>query len=166
MRTAEPPTYEQLQARAEAYCAKREACRLTVRRYLVEKYGAPNATVEEILAHLVREGFIDEQRYAKAYANDKARFYGWGVLKIRAGLAEQGIPNAAIAEALDGINEDGQRALLLRLLEGKLRALPSGDADDVLRNKLLRLAASRGFTYELASSAVEEALAKQLHEEK
>lgn len=166
MRTAEPPTYEQLQARAESYCAKREACRLTVRRYLVEKYGAPNAAVEEILARLVREGFIDEQRYAKAYANDKARFYGWGVLKIRAGLAEQGIPSGAIAEALDGISVEEQRVLLRRLLESKLRALPSDDDEGVLRNKLLRLAASRGFTYELASSAVEEALAKQLHEEK
>lgn len=166
MRTAEPPTYEQLQARAESYCAKREACRLTVRRYLVEKYGAPNAAVEEILARLVREGFIDEQRYAKAYANDKARFYGWGVLKIRAGLAEQGIPSGAIAEALDGVSVEEQRALLRRLLESKLRALPSDDDEGVLRNKLLRLAASRGFTYELASSAVEEALAKQLHEEK
>lgn len=166
MRTAEPPTYEQLQARAESYCAKREACRLTVRRYLVEKYGAPNAAVEEILARLVREGFIDEQRYAKAYANDKARFYGWGVLKIRAGLAEQGIPSGAIAEALDGISVEEQRVLLRRLLESKLRALPSDDEEGVLRNKLLRLAASRGFTYELASSAVEEALAKQLHEEK
>ena len=165
MRTAEPPTYEQLQARAEAYCAKREACRQTVRRYLVEKYGAPHAMVEGIVAHLVREGFIDERRYAKAYANDKARFNGWGMLKIQAGLVEQGIANAAIAEALDGINEDGQRALLLRLLEGKLRALPSGDADDVLRNKLLRLAASRGFPYELASSAVEETLAKRLRGE-
>ena len=166
MRTAESPTYEQLQARAESYCAKREACRLTVRRYLVEKYGAPNAAVEEILARLVREGFIDEQRYAKAYANDKARFYGWGVLKIRAGLAEQGIPSGAIAEALDGISVEEQRVLLRRLLESKLRALPSDDEEGVLRNKLLRLAASRGFTYELASSAVEEALAKQLHEEK
>ncbi len=166
MRTAEPPTYEQLQARAESYCAKREACRLTVRRYLVEKYGAPNAAVEEILARLVREGFIDEQRYAKAYANDKARFYGWGVLKIRAGLAEQGIPSVAIAEALDGVSVEEQRALLRRLLESKLRALPSADGESSLRNKLLRLAASRGFTYGLASSAVEEALAKQLHEEK
>lgn len=162
MRTAEPPTYEQLQARAESYCAKREACRLTVRRYLVEKYGAPNAAVEEILARLVREGFIDEQRYA----NDKARFYGWGVLKIRAGLAEQGIPSVAIAEALDGVSVEEQRALLRRLLESKLRALPSADGESSLRNKLLRLAASRGFTYGLASSAVEEALAKQLHEEK
>jgi len=166
MRTAEQPTYEQLQTRAEAYCAKREACRLTARRYLVEKYGVPNATVEEILAHLVREGFIDEQRYAKAYANDKARFNGWGALKIRAGLAELGIPSGAIAEALDGISVEEQRALLRRLLVSKLRALPSGDDEGVLRNKLLRLAASRGFPYELASSAVEEALAKRLHEEK
>ncbi len=166
MRTAEPPTYEQLQARAEAYCAKREACRLTVRRYLVKKYGAPNATVEEILAHLVREGFIDEQRYAKAYANDKARFNGWGALKIQAGLAEQGIPSGAIAEALGGIRVEEQRALLRRLLVSKLRTLPSADGESSLRNKLLRLAASRGFPYELASSAVEEALAKRLHEEK
>ena len=166
MRTAEQPTYEQLQTRAEAYCAKREACRLTVRRYLVEKYGAPNAAVKEILAHLVREGFIDERRYAKAYANDKARFNGWGTLKIQAGLAEQGIPNGAIAEALDGISVEEQRTLLRRLLESKLRALPSADGESSLRNKLLRLAASRGFTYELASSAVEEALAKRLHEEK
>ena len=114
----------------------------------------------------MREGFIDEQRYAKAYANDKARFNGWGALKIRAGLAEQGIPSGAIAEALDGISVEEQRALLRRLLVSKLRALPSGDDDGVLRNKLLRLAASRGFPYELASSAVEEALAKRLHEEK
>jgi recX family len=166
MRTAEQPTYEQLQTRAEAYCAKREACRLTVRRYLVEKYGAPNAAVKEILAHLVREGFIDERRYAKAYANDKARFNGWGTLKIQAGLAEQGIPNGSIAEALDGINVEEQRAILHKLLESKLRALPCDDGEGVLRNKLLRLAASRGFPYELASSAVEEALAKRLHEEK
>ena len=76
---------DEARVKAEIYCAKAERCKCEVLHKL-QLWGAPEEHEENILAHLVKEGYIDESRYAKAFVRDKYRFSQWGTMKISQAL--------------------------------------------------------------------------------
>ena len=67
-------------------CAGRECCRSDIRRKLA---ALPPADAEDILATLCREGYLDDARYARAFARDKSALQGWGSLKIKLALQQK-----------------------------------------------------------------------------
>ena len=74
-----------------AYCSSAERCRADVEEKL-RKAEASEEEKENILERLVAEGFIDERRYAKAFAADKFRFSKWGKRKIEFALRAKRVP--------------------------------------------------------------------------
>ena len=94
---------------------------------------------------LQTEGFLDEQRYARAFANDKLRFQGWGRLKIRAALVQKGVASKAVQVALDELDEDTYNETMQKLAEKKRRELRSERDHYVLRQKLSRFLYGHGF---------------------
>src|SRR5210317_1648366 len=92
-------------AKAMEYCARSEKSRNEVRSFL-EKNAASEQDIDDILATLVEEKFIDELRYAMAYVADKYRFNSWGKIKISYNLSSKGIAPAIIREALDSLDPD------------------------------------------------------------
>lgn len=94
---------------------------------------------------LAEEKYVDDYRYASAYARDKASISGWGSLKIRHMLSAKGIKREVIDEALENIDEDKASARLDRLIESKARSLKD---DPQARLKLMRYALGRGYGYE------------------
>lgn len=129
--------------RAAALCSASEHCIADIRQKLT-RWGIGNNDAQSIVDRLVQERFIDENRYAVAFAKDKFRFSGWGRIKIRYTLQQKQISDSDIAEALAVIDEGQYTARLLDLL--KTRAHPLADEDpESRRAKLFRFAASRGF---------------------
>ena len=53
---------------------------------MLERHGAEKPDIESILKHLVKEGYVDEGRYARALVHDKVRFAKWGRVKIAQAL--------------------------------------------------------------------------------
>jgi regulatory protein len=78
---------------------------------------------EKVLDVLVAEKYIDEQRYASAFARDKASLAGWGGTKIRYMLASKGIPRDIVEHALEDIDDSKARMKLEKLMENKFRSL-------------------------------------------
>ena len=70
---------------AERYCSGAEHCCQEVRQML-ERHKAENADIERIIRHLIKEGYIDESRYAAAFVHDKVRFAKWGRVPSGGGL--------------------------------------------------------------------------------
>lgn len=124
-------------------CSLRETCRKDVQTKL-ERRGADAKTIEDILTRLEKDGFIDENRYARAFVHDKYLFDKWGRLKIRNSLRLKGISQGDINDALQQINEEIYLDNLKSIVENKRRTTKA-DTSFALSQKLLRFATSRGY---------------------
>lgn len=131
-------------AKAEAYCARAEHCAADVRRKLFE-WQAPANLFDEIEENLYANDFINDSRFCHAYVHDKMEYQAWGRLKIKAGLQALQLPDSAIREALDSIDETKYFDNLRHLIEQHSSA--SSAKTDEYSDKLLRFLLQRGFTY-------------------
>lgn len=123
------------------------------------------------VASLVKDRYVDDLRYACAFARDKAVISGWGPVKIRRSLALKGVDKDIIDEALEAVDLHESSEKMEKVLAGKFRSLycsaekkaakassgRSGMKQD-LRIRLLRFAAGRGYGYEEAAPVVERLL--------
>ena len=113
-------------------------------------------TQARVIAFLLDERYIDEERYCRAFINDKIRYNRWGKKKVAQALYMKGISSSVYQSMLDEMAEEGYEEILLPLLQSKLRTLQGkGLSDYELRGRLLRFALQRGFTYEQASACLE-----------
>lgn len=110
---------------AAAYCSRSEHCRADVFPKL-EKYELSQGELEKLFAYLSREEFLNESRYAKAYALDQFRFHRWGRIKIRYALQQKHLSDECITEALCAISENQYQKVLCDLLKEKLRSYREG----------------------------------------
>ena len=144
----------QLFTRAAAYCSTAERCRSEVVVKLQQWDKDHEADADAVLKRLEQEGFLDEQRYAQAFANDKMRFQGWGRQKIRLQLMQKGIAESAILAALGQLDEDVYHQTLQNLADKKRRELRREKNPYVLKQKLSRFLAGRGFSMDDIMSVV------------
>ena len=129
--------------RAEAYCSAAEHCRSEVRAML-ERHGAEKPDIENIINHLLREGFIDESRYARAFVHDKVRFAKWGRVKIAQALWQKRIPQDITDAALESIDYDEYLAALKDVVKAKFRTV-KGATEYERKMKTMRSVCSRGY---------------------
>ena len=103
---------------------------------------------ELIMEKLLADGYIDDARYARAFARDKSSLQGWGNLKISLALQRKAIAPETIAAALDEIDAEAADLKLEQLLRAKWKSL-HGEADPRRKEaKLLRYALGRGYGYD------------------
>lgn len=125
-------------------CAVKEYCCSEIASKLAAK-GATSEQIDTILNRLQDEHYIDEARYAAAFASDKFRFDHWGRIKISQALRLKGITQHIISEALhNSINEDEYRIGLLDFIKNKRRTTKAAN-DFTLKQKVARAAISRGY---------------------
>ena len=129
--------------RAEAYCSAAEHCRSEVRAML-ERHGAEKPDIESIINNLVKEGFIDESRYAHAFVHDKVRFAKWGKVKIAQALWQKRIPQDITDAALESIEDDEYLAALKDVVKAKFRTV-KGATEYERKMKTMRSVCSRGY---------------------
>ena len=145
--------FKKLLSSLQNQCARREYCSNDMLKKATMKLEGDRQAAEEIVAALVKDSYIDDFRYASAFAREKSGITGWGPLKIKMALTAKGIPNGTILSALEEIDSDKADSKLVKLMETKWRSL-SDDPQGKL--KLLRFALSRGYQYDQIKDAVEE----------
>ncbi|MBO8451989.1 MAG: RecX family transcriptional regulator [Bacteroidetes bacterium] len=104
-----------------------------------------------IISSLKKDGYLSDLRYAAAFARDRASISGWGSAKIRYALAAKGLDRDTVSAALEQIDESRASSRLEKLLETKYRSLASSsDKESVyrLRDRLIRFALGRGYSYD------------------
>ena len=135
---------EKILSALQNLCARREYCTSDIRRKALDRCEGDAAMANELVASLKADRFVDDVRYASAFAREKASLTGWGPVKIRFALRAKGIAEADIAEGLAGIEEDRAASRLEDLLQNKWKSLSD---DPQGRLKLIRFALSRGYEY-------------------
>ena len=136
-------TEEEALNRMAAYCSAAEHCKAEVNEKL-QKWGLPYEVINRIIDRLVVEKFIDEERYCRAFVNDKFRFAKWGKMKIAQVLYMKKIPSDVAWRHLNEIDEEEYLSILRDLLASKRKSIHAKD-DYELNGKLMRFAVSRGF---------------------
>ena len=148
------PTYEQALSRAAAQCSRSEHSIEQIRQKL-RQWGITPTHAEQIIAQLIDEKYLDELRYAIAYVRDKYRLQHWGRAKISTMLCLQHISQTDIAQALNEIDPQEYHDNLVHTLQAKRRTLKDQDPR-IIRDKLLRHAATRGYEAEEIIKIIEE----------
>ncbi len=129
--------------KAATYASRCEHCESEVREKLLT-WGATNEESDEIIAYLIEEHYVDNQRYANSYTKDKFRFNHWGKYKISMMLRSKDIESEFIEEALGQIDEEEYLERLKQILQDKLRLLKYSSEYEK-KGKLFKFAQSRGF---------------------
>lgn len=141
--------------KARRWCAAQERCQQEVRDKLYT-WGLHREAVEQAIAQLIGEGFLNEQRFAEHYAVSKFRQKGWGRIKIRAALEAKRVSAPCIALGLKAIEEEEYRAGIEAAVRKQTGRIREDDAF-MARQRLLRILMAKGFEPELVAQAMEAA---------
>lgn len=106
--------------KARNWCAVQERCHSEVRSKLFD-WGIREETAEQLISQLIAEGFLNEERFARAYARGKFRIKHWGRIKIVQGLKFRKISPYCIRKGLEEIEEEEYRQTLRGLFEKRCR---------------------------------------------
>lgn len=145
--------YKSALSALQTLCSKREYCIKDIRTKALQRLEGDAEAAQRAIDSLIEEGFLDELRYASAFARDKSSINGWGIHKIRQQLLAKGISQSTTALALEEIDEDKAYNKLLKLLEIKRKSL---EGEPYHRLKLIRFALSKGYDYEVVDRAIRE----------
>lgn len=141
--------------RLRTLCSRREYCRSDILKKAVAALDDDREEAARIVEELVAEKYVDDFRYASAFARDKSSISGWGRTKIAYMLSSKGIARETIDEALGSIDEVKAAGKLERLVGYKARSLKG---DSHIRLKLLRYALGRGYAYDDVNDVVNKIL--------
>ncbi|MBR1405729.1 MAG: RecX family transcriptional regulator [Bacteroidales bacterium] len=130
--------------RLQAQCARREYCRADIRVKALKALEGDVAGAEAVVASLVADRFVDDLRYAAAFAREKASLTGWGPVKIGYALAAKGIGRETVRQALEEIDGAAADRKMESVLRAKWRTLAE---DPEGKLKLLKFGLGRGYEY-------------------
>jgi regulatory protein len=136
---------DKLLASLQALCARKEYCSAEMYKKALKGLEGDEEGAAQMVELLVKDHFVDDLRYATAFARDKACLDGWGPVKIGFQLRGKGIAQAMVGEALAAVDSEKADARLRAVLEAKARTL-KGDPE--IRLKLLKFALQRGYEYD------------------
>jgi regulatory protein len=134
-------------------CSRREYCSSDIRRKALTALDNDIDSAVKVMDLLIKDKYVDDYRYSCAYARDKASIAGWGPSKIRYMLSSKGVDRDVIDRAMLEIDESKADQRLDRLVRSRYASLRN---DPQVRVKLLRYVVGRGYSYDEASSVIDE----------
>lgn len=137
-------TVDEALERLEEYCAKQERSRYQVEKKLYQ-WGIPRALQDDIVLELIQENFLNEERFAEAYARSKMRMNQWGRIKIMQGLRQHRVSNFNVDSALESLDPISYEENIKELIHKKGRTLSAALPPYEKKQKILRFLLQRGF---------------------
>lgn len=128
-------------------CSRAEQCSGDIRKKLMG-FELTEEEVDELIANLKEEKYIDDARFAKAYTKDKFRFNKWGKVKIRHSLRMKGVSENDIETGLNEIDSEKYKKLLIKTLKEKAKKTKKKNKYEKM-GQVIRFAQTRGFEPEL-----------------
>lgn len=130
-----------------ALCAQAEHCQQEMRDKM-RRWELDETVQNRIVARLVKERYVDDERYARAFVKDKIRYNKWGRRKVQQALWQKHIDTDIQQRVLDEIDEKEYLDVLRPLLKQKRKSIKA-ESDYELNQKLVRFALGRGFGFDI-----------------
>jgi regulatory protein len=152
-------TPEETRQRIREWCDRGERAHQDVRAKLF-RWNIPSGETEGLIAELIRDNLLNEERYASAFASDHFRIHRWGNHKIAQALRRKGVSDRNIQTALAALPREDESEIirsLIRKLEPKLKGLQIHQK----KYKIVRYLISRGFESDRSIVAAEHFLSAE-----
>ena len=128
-------------------CARAEHCQHEMLEKM-RRWEMSDEAQARVMARLVKERYVDDERYARAFVRDKIRYNKWGRRKVEQALWQKGIDEDIRQRVLGEVDDEEYLSVLRPLLKQKRRSTKAA-SDYELNQKLVRFALGRGFTYDV-----------------
>ncbi|WP_205508087.1 regulatory protein RecX [Longitalea arenae] len=115
-------TKEQALQKLRHYCAYQERCHAEAKEKLYS-FGLRKQMVEESLAQLIEEDYLNEERFAIQFAGGKFRMKQWGRVKIIHALKQKQVSTYCINRAMKEIDAADYEKTLHKLAEQKWKSV-------------------------------------------
>ena len=130
-----------------ALCAQAEHCQWEMLEKM-RRWELPEDAQARVMERLVRERYVDDERYARAFVKDKVRYNKWGRRKVEQALWQKHIADDIRQRTLDEVDDEEYLSVLRPLLKQKRRSTKV-QSDYEMNQKLMRFALGRGFTFDI-----------------
>lgn len=130
-----------------ALCAQAEHCQWEMTERM-QRWQLDDEAQARVMQRLVKERYVDDERYARAFVKDKVRYNKWGRRKVEQALWQKHIAEDIRQQVLDEVGDDEYTSVLRPLLEQKRRSTRA-NSDYEMNQKLTRFALGRGFTFDV-----------------
>ena len=136
-----------------ALCAQAEHCQWEMLEKM-RRWEVPEEAQARVMQRLVKERYVDDERYAQAFVKDKIRYNKWGRRKVDQALWQKHIDEDIRKRVLDEVDDDEYLSVLRPLLKQK-RKSTKANSDYELNQKLMRFAMGRGFTFDIIRQCID-----------
>jgi regulatory protein len=147
-------SYQEAIPKIEHYCTYQERCQKEVMKKLYD-LGLDEEDRMNAMQHLIKKGFLNEERFAIAFAGGKFRQKSWGKTKIVNELKARGISEYCIKKALKEIEPDDYKISLLNLAEKYAQNIKGGKVYEK-KTKTIRYLLGKGYEYDQCQYIVAE----------
>lgn len=147
-------TKEEALQKLKQYCAYQERSHYEVRQKLYE-LGIRKQDHDEIISTLIEEDYLNEERFAKAFAGGKFRMKDWGRKKIYYALKEKKVSEYSIKQAMKEIDDEEYKKNLKELAQGKYESLKD-EQYLVRKKKTIDYMLQKGYELDLVTRAINE----------
>lgn len=130
-----------------ALCAQAEHCQWEMLEKM-RRWELSDEAQARVMERLVKERYVDDERYARAFVRDKVRYNKWGRRKVEQALWTKHITDDIRQRVLDEVDDEEYLAVLRPLLKQKRRSIKA-NSDYETNGKLMKFALSRGFTMDI-----------------
>lgn len=136
-----------------ALCAQAEHCQWEMTEKM-RRWELSDEAQARVMERLTRERYVDDERYARAFVNDKVRYNKWGRRKVEQALWAKHIDEDIRQRVLDEVTDEEYLRVLRPLLQQKRRTTKAPD-EYTLNRKLVQFALSRGFTFDIIQQCLD-----------
>ena len=136
-----------------ALCAQSEHCQWEMTEKM-RRWELEEGSQARIMQRLVKERYIDDERFARAFVKDKIRYNKWGRRKVEQALWQKHIAEDIRQQVLDEVDDEEYLSVLRPLLKQK-RKSTKAQSDFEMNQKLMRFALGRGFTFDIIKQCID-----------
>ena len=140
-------TFDEIKQKIVNYCVYQDRCHAEVEQKMKEFLLIPEAK-EEILLYLIKENYLNEERFTRSYVRGKFYIKKWGRNKIKVNLLQKGISEKLIIKAYDEIDERDYQDAIRDFIE-KLVPTYKGLKEYQKKQKIIKYLLSKGYEYDL-----------------
>jgi len=145
-------TEQEAYLRLAALCAQAEHCQNEMLEKM-RRWELSEAAQAKVMQRLVKERYVDDERYARAFVKDKVRYNKWGRRKVEQALWTKHIDEGIRQRVLDEVDDEEYIVVLRPLLQQKRKSIKA-NSDYELNGKLMKFAMSRGFTMDIIKQCI------------
>lgn len=153
MQVKKQTTGQQAFTKLAALCARSEHCQHDMLEKM-RQWGIGEDEQAQVMQRLISEHYVDDERFARAFAIDKVRYNKWGRRKVEQALWLKHIDKAVSTQVLNGISDEEYLSVLRPLLRQKRRSTKAANERE-LTMKLTKFALGRGFTIDIIRQCID-----------